>query len=71
MSGVQVREGLITVTKHVQLLVTHLRRECAAVAAACSRAATTVDNARRQLRVAFLIHQEACRWAGPLWPPPG
>lgn len=67
----QVRDGLMGVTRHVQLLVTHLRRECAAVAASCTRAATAVDNARRQLRVAFLIHQEACRLGAcsACWPP--
>lgn len=57
----EIRDGLMATTKRVQLLVTHLRRECSMVAATCSRAATAIDNARRQLRVSFLIHQEALR----------
>lgn len=60
-SSVQVQQGLAGAAKRVQLLVVHLRQECVAVSAACARAGVSADNARRQLRVAFLVHQEACR----------
>ena len=59
----QVQKGLAGVAQRGQLLVVHLRLECAAVSAACARAAISVDNARRQLRVVFLCHQDACRCA--------
>ena len=45
----------------MQLVVMHYRAECTAVAQACHRSLTGLDNARRQLHVAFLVHQEACR----------
>jgi len=64
----QVQEGLADITRTMQLVVTHYRAECAAVAQACGRSLTSLDNARRQLHVAFLVHQEACRWVGPLNP---
>ncbi len=57
-----MQEGLAGAAKRVQLLVVHLRQECVAVSAACARAGVSADNARRQLRIAFLVHQEACRW---------
>lgn len=57
----QVQQGLAGAVKRVQLLVVHLRQECVTVSAACARAGVSADNARRQLRVAFLVHQEACR----------
>ena len=60
-STVQVQEGLADITRTMQLVVTHYRAECAVVAQACGRSLTSLDNARRQLHVAFLVHQEACR----------
>ena len=59
--GVQVQASLAAITERMQLLVKQYRAECSAVGTACQRSHAASENARRQLRIAFLVHQEACR----------
>ena len=56
-----MQASLAAITERMQLLVKQYRSECSQVATACQRSHTGSENARRQLRIAFLVHQEACR----------